>query len=128
MNLQKYFLGIIHTRHFDAQYCERYCNKNIFLSHLCLKAKVSKLLTKNKSRYINKTQIKVCFYRVYLGWSIETCVSKLYFYHISFYLFIAMYCVPKCLVWIRPNSGNDVSEWIEMQFVIQKSQRKASDV
>ena len=30
-------LGLIHTRHFDAQYCDiaikRYCDKKIFLSH-----------------------------------------------------------------------------------------------
>jgi len=50
-------------------------------------------LLKKKSRYIKQTQIKVCFKTVYLGWSIETCVSKLSFYHIFFYLFIAILCV-----------------------------------
>ncbi len=35
-------LGLLHTRHFCAQYCDKkYCNKKIILSHRCLKAKVS---------------------------------------------------------------------------------------
>jgi hypothetical protein len=33
----KLFLGLIHTRHFDRQYCD----KKIFLSHRYLKAKVN---------------------------------------------------------------------------------------
>jgi len=41
---------------------KRYCNKKIILSHKCLKAKVSSQ-RKNKSRYINKTQIKVCLWK-----------------------------------------------------------------
>ncbi len=57
--LQKFFKGLIYTRHF----CTQYCDKNIFLSHRSLQAKVSSQLF------------------------IETCGSKL-----SFYRNIAILC------------------------------------
>ncbi len=43
---------------------------------------------------LNKIQPKVCwdFLRAYLGWSIETYVSKLSNFKMSFYLFIAILC------------------------------------
>jgi len=76
-------LGLIHTRHFDAQYC----NKKIFLSHGCLRAKGS--WQKNKSRYINKTQIKVCFLKN-LPWLVKKNVSQNYLFNL--YIFIAILC------------------------------------
>jgi len=76
MFLQISLIGIIHTRHFRTQYCD----KKTFLGHGSLKTKVSSL--KNQGMFFQS-----------LPWLvIETCGSKLSFFAISFYRNIAMLC------------------------------------
>ena len=53
---------------------KRYCDKKTFFGPW---------ISTGQGKLFKK--IKVCFFRAYLGWSIETCVSKLSFYCISFY-------------------------------------------
>jgi len=48
-------------------------------------------------------KIKVCLLRAYLGWSLKHVARY------DFFIAISQYCVPKCLVWIRPK--NDA--WFE---------------
>jgi len=55
-----------------------------------------KLLTKHKSRYVNKTKIKVCFLR-----SLPWLVNRNLWLKI---IFLSQYCVPKCL--LRITIGN----------------------
>ncbi len=71
------------------------------MCHECLKAKVIYWQI-NKSRYINKTQIKVCFLKS-LPWLVNRnrCL-KIISLSIKKNSF-SQYCVSKCLVWIRPN-------------------------
>ncbi len=67
---------------------------------------------------MNKTQIKVCFYRAYLGWSIETCVSKLRIYRISSYLKkIKILCAK--MSWV--NKALRIKKWVPN--FIQKIQK-----
>jgi len=79
-NLDKKFahLGPMHTRYF----CTWYCDKKIILSHGCLKSKVSSKW-KNKSRYINNTQIKV-FLLKSLPWLVNKnlCLKVIFLSHI----------------------------------------------
>ncbi len=87
-----YFRPYSH-RHFDAQYCDiKYFKPWISKGQ-------GKLLTKNKSRDINKTQIEVCFVKS-LPWlvNINLCLKIIFILHI----FLFRYCLPKCFVWIRP--------------------------
>ncbi len=51
-----------------------------------------KLLTKKLIKVHKQNTNRGIFLRAYLGWSIETCVSKSSFYCISLYLFIAILC------------------------------------
>jgi hypothetical protein len=61
-----------------------------------------KLSTKNKTRYINKTSIKACFIRAYLGWSSKPVAKNFIFNAIS-HLNIAV-CVQKYLEYIGPKN------------------------
>ncbi len=79
-------LGLIHTRQFDAQYCD----KKIFLIYWFLLSKVSSWQTTNQGTS--------CFVKSLPWLVIEIHGSKIFFYcniFISFYC--SMYCVPKCL-------------------------------
>jgi len=77
--LNKSLYGLIHPRHFDAQYCD----KKIFLRHRLLLAKVSSQRTTNQGT--------LCFV-MSLPWLVLKSMAQKY-------LFIAILC----LVWIRPN-------------------------
>ncbi len=84
-------LGLIHTRHFDIQYCD----KKIFLSHGFLLAKVSSWRI-NKPRCIKN--INQGIFLTSLPWLFNRnqCLKNV------FLIFLSQYCVSKCLVWIRP--------------------------
>jgi len=59
----------------------------------------------------NAIQGMLEFLRAYLGWSIETCVSKLYLYCLSFYLFIAILCAKISSVFKPLARDMDEKEW-----------------
>jgi len=59
-----------------------------------------KLLTKIKSRHINKTSIKVCFLRAYLGCPLNPVAQKLY---LCRNIFLSQYFAQKYLVCNGPN-------------------------
>jgi len=70
--IKKKLLGLIHMRHFDAQYCD------IAIKRLCC-----------------------VLLRAYLGWTLKS-MSQISQY---LFIFLSQYCVPKCLVWIKPQRG-----------------------
>jgi len=80
------------------------------LSQGCLKAKESSW-QKNKSRYISKTQIKVNVQGMFLKslpWLVKRNLClKIIFFIAYLFIFLSQYCVPKCLVWIRPKNNVD---------------------
>ncbi len=82
-------LGLIHTRHFCIQYCDKkYFAIKYILGHGSLKAKVSSL---KKSRYV---------FQSFPWLVIETCGSKLSFYRIVAILCAKMSRVNKTFLWL----------------------------
>jgi hypothetical protein len=88
---------LIHTGHFDAQYCDK-----IIIFEPWKSKGQGKLLTTNKSRLLNKQNNTRYVFKAYLGWSLEHMAQN--------YLFIAILCakmsrVKKVLMSFK-SSGN----------------------
>jgi len=89
---------------------KRYCNKDIF----------GPWISKGQGKLFKK--IGVCFFRAFLGWSLRHVARN--------YLFIStQYCVPKCLVWTRPNEGTPPPPWdfFEIFYLSQMQLEKVNE-
>ncbi len=85
--LQKQILGLIHTRNFGTQYCD----KKIILSHMF------QWTTK-----LWKTYFELFCLFIYLDLFFCEELTLAFRYPWLKNIFLSRYCASKCLVWIRP--------------------------
>jgi len=75
----KFALGPIHKRHFEIQYCDKKIFFNQYFFLLC------------------ESKIFISVYLIRF-WNVTT----IFWQQKCLFIFLSQYCVPKCLMWIRP--------------------------